>query len=86
MDQFLLGGIAVASAFSALIFLRFWRHTGDRFFLYFSLSLWIEAGHRVALAALPELTEDNPLSYLARLVAYGLILMAILHKNRKPRR
>lgn len=83
MEQLMLGGIAVASGFAAIIFLRFWLRSGDRFFLYFSLSMWIEAAHRVAIGLLPELTESTPLTYLVRLVAYGLILLAILHKNRK---
>ena len=81
MEQLLLGGIAVASGFAAVIFLRFWLRTRDRFFLYFSLSMWIEAAQRVAFGLVPELTEANPLSYLVRLVAYGLIILAILHKN-----
>jgi hypothetical protein len=85
MEQMMLGGIAVASSFAALIFLRFWLRTRDRFFLYFSLSMWIEAGHRVAIGLVPELTEENPLSYLVRLVAYGLIILAILHKNWRKR-
>ncbi|HSH95030.1 MAG TPA: DUF5985 family protein [Roseimicrobium sp.] len=81
MEQFLTGGIAVASAVVGLYFFRFWRRTGDRFFLYFSASFWIESLHRSALGLFGDIAESNPLTYLARVLAYGLILLAILHKN-----
>lgn len=82
MEQLLTGGIAVASAFVGLFFLRFWVRTRDRFFLYFSASFWIESAHRVALGLFADGFESNPVTFLVRLLAYGLILLAILHKNR----
>ncbi len=85
MNQMLMGAIAVASLAAGLFFFRFWRHTRDRFFLYFALSFWIEAGNRVALGLLKGADEDGALFYSFRLVAYGLILLAIWHKN-QPRR
>jgi hypothetical protein len=80
MNDILTGAITMASLVIALIFLRFWRNTGDRFFLYFSLSFLIEGLHRL-YAALDNNSEDAPLHYLIRLLAYGLILWAILEKN-----
>ena len=50
MEQLLMGAISAGSLFAGLFFYRFWRHTGDRFFLYFAGSFWIEAGNRTALA------------------------------------
>jgi len=82
MEQLLMGGIAVASAFVGLFFLSFWVRTRDRFFLYFCASFWIESLHRVVLGLLGDFAESNPVTYLIRLVSYGLILLAILHKNR----
>jgi hypothetical protein len=81
MEQFLLGGISVASAFVGLFFFRFWARTRDRFFLYFSASFWIESVHRAVLGLYADFAESNPLTFLARVLAYGLILVAILHKN-----
>lgn len=82
------GATAMASLVIALFFLRFWRNSGDRFFLYFALSFLVQAGHRV-YAAMP-LTNaddgDNPLHYLIRLLAYTLILWAILEKNLPARK
>ena len=81
MIQMMYGAISMASLTIALFFLRFWRNTGDRFFLYFALSFAIEGVHRVYAALAFEDNEDSPLHYLIRLLAYGLILWAILEKN-----
>jgi hypothetical protein len=81
MNLMLTGAIAMASLVIALLFLRFWRNTGDRFFVYFSLSFFIEGVHRVYSAVDNDHAEDSPLHYLVRLLAYGLILWAILEKN-----
>ena len=75
------GGIAMASFVIALFFLRFWRSSRDRFFLYFALSFGIEGVHRIVSALTYDDAEDTPLHYLVRLLAYGLILWAILEKN-----
>jgi hypothetical protein len=51
MDQVLTGAIAVGWLLAGLFFFRFWRHTRDRFFLWFALSFWLEAGNRIAPTA-----------------------------------
>ena len=81
MSQMMYGAISMASLIIALFFLRFWRSSGDRFFMYFALSFFIEGLHRIYSAVLNETGEDSPLHYLVRLLAYGLILWAILEKN-----
>ena len=88
MTHMLAGAIAMASLIIALFFLRFWRASGDRFFLYFALSFAIEGLHRVYAVMRDGGGEDSPLHYLIRLLAYGLILWAILEKNlpRKKRK
>lgn len=82
MEQMLMGSIAVGWAVAGLFFFRFWRHTRDRFFLFFAASFWIEAINRVALGWSTSASETNPLFYGIRLVSYGLILLAIWQKNR----
>ncbi|CAH0198637.1 hypothetical protein SRABI118_01681 [Massilia sp. Bi118] len=86
MNNILTGAIAMASTVIALFFLRFWRNTHDRFFLYFALSFGIEGAHRVYSALSYQENEDSPLHYLIRLLAYGLILWAILEKNLPERK
>lgn len=78
----LLGAIATASIVIALFFLRFWRSTGDRFFLFFALSFFIDGVNRLLLAQTAQVSDDTPMYYLIRLLAYGLILYAIYDKNR----
>jgi len=83
MNQMLIGAIVALSFVIGCFFMRFWRVTADRFFLLFGLSFWMEAANRALLGALPAWREDTPAYYLVRLVAYGLILFAIIDKNRK---
>ena len=80
MNQLLAGAIAMGSFVIALFFLRFWRTTRDRFFLYFALSFLIEGMHRI-YASNEALGDDSPHHYLVRLVSYLLILWAIYEKN-----
>jgi hypothetical protein len=81
MTNLITGAICMGSLVIALFFLRFWRNSGDRFFLYFALSFFIEGLHRLYSALNDAGAEDSPLHYLIRLLAYGLILWAILEKN-----
>ena len=86
MNELLLGGVATAAIVAGLFFLNFWRATGDRFFLFFTIAFWLEAFSRVLIGIMYGWREDTPILYLIRLVAYGLILVAILDKNRPYRR
>jgi hypothetical protein len=78
----LMGAVAMASFVAMMFFLRYWRQTGDKFFALFAMSFGCDAAAR-ALLALWRLSEDTePLIYLARLFTFGLIIMAIVLKNR----
>ena len=85
MNELLIGGIATASLLAGLFFFRFWRTTRDRFFLYFAIAFWLEGLNRFLVSRLVGPNEDEPLYYLIRLVAYGLIILAIVEKNRRAR-
>ncbi|HZV99805.1 MAG TPA: DUF5985 family protein [Methylophilaceae bacterium] len=84
MDDMLIGAIAAASLIIAMFFLRFWVNTHDRFFLFFGLSFGLESINRVMQVVIVDWRESSPACYLIRLVAYGLILAAVLDKNRRP--
>jgi hypothetical protein len=86
MNEIMLGAIALGSIAVSLFFFRFWKSTHDRFFLLLALSFLIEGVNRIVLYESVGLSEDAPIYYLIRLVAYGLILAAIIDKNRGPRR
>jgi hypothetical protein len=79
---FLTGAISVACFVVALFFLRFWRSTRDRFFVYFAASFALEGVARAA-AAFVQLGDNNPMFYGVRVIAYGLIIIAIWQKNRR---
>lgn len=85
LGAFLLGAIAMGCAVASLLFLRFWRGTRDRFFLWFAASFLIEAVNRTIFALSGVRQEDAQVYYLIRLGSYALILWAIIEKN-LPRR
>lgn len=88
MDQVsavLLGAVALASGVAALFFLRFWRQTRDSFFLFFAAAFALDSVARFMLGIADLSEETQPLIYLARLVTFCLIIIAIIRKNRPSR-
>lgn len=83
MNSMLSGAILMACLVIGLFFFRFWRSTGDRFFLYFALSFWIEGVNQMAWFAPNDAEGYSPMHYMLRILAYALIAIAILRKNRK---
>jgi len=86
MNQFLSGAAAMAAFTIGLFFLRFWKKTHDRFFLYFAIAFTLEGIVRTLLGLDVGSNESEPLFYLVRLVSFVLILIAIIDKNRETRR
>jgi uncharacterized membrane protein HdeD (DUF308 family) len=83
MNLLLLGAIAMASLTVGLFFLRFWKDTGDRLFLFFAMSFLLEGLNRAALGLSRNPNEDQPFFYFVRFLSFVLILIAIVNKNRK---
>lgn len=83
MELFLMGAIAMGSAISGLFFLRFWRETGDRLFAMFSIAFVLLGITRLGLALSAESTEAQTQWYWVRFIAFLLILLAIVDKNRR---
>jgi uncharacterized membrane protein len=81
IETFLTGVIAATSLTAGLFFLRFWRDTRDPFFLAFAASFTIEGVSRVVAIFLFHPNEGSLVYYLVRLLAFLLILFAILRKN-----
>ena len=78
----LMGAVAMASAVVSLFFVKFWRHTRDSFFLLFAAAFGIDAMGRLWLGLVQVSSEAEPVVYLSRLVTFGLIVIAIVQKNR----
>jgi Family of unknown function (DUF5985) len=80
--DFVSGATMAASLVIALFFLRYWRQTRDRLFLGFALGFGVFAVSRLILAFLDEDDEGRIFVYGLRLLAFLLILAAIVDKNR----
>jgi len=79
------GAVAMGWLACALFFLRFWKQSRERLFAFFSLSFVMLAANSVAAALMDALDERRYYLYLARLVAFLIILYAIWDKNRAAR-
>ena len=86
MLEFLTGANATCAMVAGLFFFRFWRQTADRLFASFAFAFWLLGIHWIFLAATAPDQEIRPLLYGIRLVAFLLILGAIIEKNRSRKR
>jgi hypothetical protein len=84
LEPFLAGAIMLASVVIAMFFWRFKKTTGDRLFGFFAIAFLLLGLERVGA----EFVSPNPRSllYLLRLLAFVLILYAILDKNRTEKK
>jgi xanthine/uracil permease len=81
LNQFLLGAIVLGCGVAGLFFLRFWRRTRDRLFLIFGVAFWTLGVNWLALVFTRQ-DEVRTWLYGLRLVAFVLILVGIIDKNR----
>jgi hypothetical protein len=82
MTFFLWSLTGTAALFAGIFFLKFWRETRDAFFLWFALAFGVFAAHWF-VQALGLAEEHAAYSFAARLVAFLLIALAIVKKNRE---
>lgn len=85
MNQFLSGAQVVACAAVALFFLKYWRATHDRLFAILAFAFCLLGLERTVLAFVPISLEGRHWIFLARLLAFVLIIIGVLDKNR-PRK
>jgi hypothetical protein len=81
LDTFLSGAVTMGFLVASLYFARFWRRTGDGLFVAFAAAFALLGLHQalLTLSGIP-VEERSPL-YLIRLVAFLLIIVAIVRKN-----
>jgi hypothetical protein len=82
MNQFLQGAVVMGCAVIGVFFLRFWKKSRDRLFLFFSAAFWLLGINWLALS-FSRADEPHTALYIVRLVAFVLILLGIWDKNRK---
>ena len=83
MQDFVMGASAMGCWTAMLFFLRFWRDSGDRLFGMFSASFLLLGFTRLGLAVSHDPSEGDTYWYWMRFIAYLLILVAIVDKNRR---
>jgi hypothetical protein len=83
MNQFLYGALAMGAWVAGLFFIQFWRSSRERIFGFFATAFWILAVNWIALAVAAPERETRHYFYLIRLLAFVLIILGILDKNRK---
>ncbi len=83
MTGFMIGVIFTTSVVAGLFFLKFWRRTGDLLFLAFAVAFLTEGLNRARFLFLEHPNEGSPSIYFVRLVAFALIVAAIVFKNRR---
>jgi hypothetical protein len=87
LNPFILGMVAMACGVAGLFFLRFWKRTRDRLFVIFAAAFWLLGVNWLLLAFTdPEAETRRLILYTLRAVAFILILIAIIDKNRKSAR
>jgi hypothetical protein len=84
LNPFLGGATSMGFFVAALFFLKFWRSTRDRLFLYFAAAFFVLMAERIVREGLKIETEWAPYVYMVRLAAFVLILIGIMVKNRRP--
>ena len=86
LHPFLYGFLTSAALTVALIFLRFWRMTQDRLFIFFAAAFVALALNWLALAMTDSASDDRYHVFVLRLVAFVFILVGIVDKNRRAKR
>lgn len=83
VNDFLAGAIVMGFAMAALLFLKFWHRSREGLFLAFSASFLLLGINQALLTLSGIPVEERSSLYLIRLVAFLLIIAALLWQNRK---
>lgn len=83
MNQFLMGALAALSSIAGLLFLKLWRLSADRLYCFFAAAFWLLALNWVVLGVGNVAAESQHRVYSLRLLAFVLIAVAVIDKNRR---
>lgn len=86
MNSFFSGAFMMGCLVAALFFIRFASKSGERIFAIFAGSFMLMVMERIILELTNPAYEKRPLIYLIRFVAFLLIIVGILDKNRSAER
>ncbi len=82
MRQLLQGATAMGSVVIGLFFFRFYGSRRDVLFFLFGAAFWLLAINNIALGLTDATAETRVSAYVVRLLAFLLIIAAIVQKNR----
>ncbi|HKG95218.1 MAG TPA: DUF5985 family protein [Gemmatimonadaceae bacterium] len=82
MIELISGALVAGYVVVALFFAKFWRRSGERLFAMFSGAFALLAVHRLVLALAARGGGATTWIYALRLLAFLVILAAIVDKNR----
>jgi len=85
MQQFMRGALVMGCFVAGLFFTRFYRQSGDRLFVFFTIAFLSLAVHWGGLAIADPEAETRHYLFLLRLLAFLSIIAGILDKNRRSR-
>ncbi|HVS31085.1 MAG TPA: DUF5985 family protein [Thermoanaerobaculia bacterium] len=75
------GALAMGYLVAAMFFVRYWREARERLFAFFALAFLLLAAQRLLL---PFIADDQiELAYTVRVVAFLMIIVGIVDKNRR---
>ena len=88
MELFTWGILAMASTVAGVFFLRYWRESRDRLFVFFALAFALLAANWAGLAVIDQPTAEaqQTYAYVVRLVAFLVLIVGIIDKNRRSGR
>ncbi len=80
-EAFISGLITMGMAVSGLFFFSFWRRTRETLFIAFAVAFWLLALNQALATILHAPEETRSWIYLIRLLAFLIIIVAIVIKN-----
>jgi len=88
MRTFAWGVLAMASLVASLFFLRYWRATRERLFAFFSVAFVGLTANWTVLAIVNHPVDEarQAHAYVIRLVAFVVLIVGIIDKNRRSGR
>jgi len=86
MKQFLWGALTMTCLVAAMFFMRYWKLTHERLFAYFSIAFAVMGLNWLGLSIVDPTSEHRHILYLFRLLAFVLIIVGIIDKNRRSAR
>jgi hypothetical protein len=78
---FIGGALTLSYLVLGLYFVKFWRRTRDSLFISFACAFWLLAANQSLVSTFGSYDLDLGWTYLLRLLAFMLIIAAIVRKN-----